>query len=417
MSSAGDALKEAIACGETARIRAAAKAAHVSLHRGDVNDPLGLGLLLLPLAGHADAKIREAVANACAYLPPPMGDPELERLVDDGDPFVKNAARSAIEKRDALEAAARKSDELDVVSEEILAGREAGVSPAARRRVEQAIKKRMAYVFGQLFHQLANVNGPLDNAVGRIRDEASKPAPNLAAIRRDAKLVAERRALQWSVIVATRIYMSAATPRFREERLAAIVDEAAELVADVLATTGRRLELANEIDRSLTAHVDRELLSQAVQNVLKNGAESYGEREGAAPLRATARPSSGGSRVVISFEDEGAGMTDAQLATLFVPYRTNKPGGTGLGMLNVRKMVEEVHGGKLAVKSAPGRGTTISFTLRAKPAAAKTVAKTRTARGKTSKAAAVSHANGALHPTPQANTPALSHSGATEDET
>lgn len=54
--------------------------------------------------------------------------------------------------------------------------------------------------------------------------------------------------------------------------------------------------------------------------------------------------------------DTGHGMTEEQLAKLFTPFFTTKPNGTGLGLSNVRKIID-AHGGAIRVKSESGRGT------------------------------------------------------------
>jgi signal transduction histidine kinase len=66
--------------------------------------------------------------------------------------------------------------------------------------------------------------------------------------------------------------------------------------------------------------------------------------------------------VVLSLADKGRVMTEGQIARAFVAFRSSKPGGAGVGMLIVRRMVEEVHGGPVAITSAPGAGTAVSPT-------------------------------------------------------
>lgn len=57
-----------------------------------------------------------------------------------------------------------------------------------------------------------------------------------------------------------------------------------------------------------------------------------------------------------SVEDTGCGMTAETLDRLFTPFFTTKAGGTGLGLSNVKKIVD-AHGGSIAVKSESGNGT------------------------------------------------------------
>jgi signal transduction histidine kinase len=247
--------------------------------------------------------------------------------------------------------------------------------PGPRKIAVRAIRKREAYVVGQLYHQLTNIATPLKNVLQRIRDEAAKNHPNRETILKDARLAIERLELQWSVIEATKAYTATVTPRFRDEPLARLVDEAFELLGDGV-LGGRRVRLTNEIDERLSAQVDRNLLSQAIQNVLKNGVEACGDTDEERELRVSAKLQRGGSQVAISFTDRGMGMTKDQLAMLFVPYRSRKPNGTGLGMGNVRKMVDEVHGGKVAVTSREGEGTTVTFHLRTRQRGAKKAERT-----------------------------------------
>lgn len=57
-----------------------------------------------------------------------------------------------------------------------------------------------------------------------------------------------------------------------------------------------------------------------------------------------------------SVEDTGKGMQEADLEKLFTPFFTTKPSGTGLGLCNVRKIID-AHGGELSVWSEPGKGS------------------------------------------------------------
>ena len=74
-----------------------------------------------------------------------------------------------------------------------------------------------------------------------------------------------------------------------------------------------------------------------------------------------------GDEVVTTVTDQGIGMTPEQVERIFDKfYRADASAtavsGLGLGMSLVKGIIEG-HGGRIWVTSAPGRGTTVSFTL------------------------------------------------------
>lgn len=80
----------------------------------------------------------------------------------------------------------------------------------------------------------------------------------------------------------------------------------------------------------------------------------------------------GGARwIEVTVGDTGRGMDEADRERLFQPFtqgRNISEGvaghkGTGLGLYIVKSIVDQ-HGGKIEVKSAPGQGTRISFSLK-----------------------------------------------------
>jgi PAS domain S-box-containing protein len=89
---------------------------------------------------------------------------------------------------------------------------------------------------------------------------------------------------------------------------------------------------------------DAQLLREVITNLLKNALEAV-ERSGRVLL--CAEPAPGG--LVLSVEDDGPGIPDTLLASLFRPFVTTKRTGTGLGLAFCRKVVEE-HGGRILVQ-------------------------------------------------------------------
>jgi CheY-like chemotaxis protein len=69
--------------------------------------------------------------------------------------------------------------------------------------------------------------------------------------------------------------------------------------------------------------------------------------------------------VVISFEDTGCGMTEAERDHIFTPYFAEREGATGSGLaLWLSKLLLESWGGDITiVRSGPGAGTCFEITL------------------------------------------------------
>jgi len=68
--------------------------------------------------------------------------------------------------------------------------------------------------------------------------------------------------------------------------------------------------------------------------------------------------------VSIAIRDDGAGIPPDVLGRVFDPFFTTKDVGRGTGLgLAVSHAVVAAHGGRIAVESAPGAGSTFRVTL------------------------------------------------------
>jgi two-component system sensor histidine kinase HydH len=125
-------------------------------------------------------------------------------------------------------------------------------------------------------------------------------------------------------------------------------------------TAGERISISLDCARNLPEiHGDRDRLSQVFINILLNGVQAM-EDGGALAIRVRADRKN--QVVVIAFQDTGTGITSEQMAQVFFPYFTTKPGGTGIGLAISQKIVVD-HGGSIRIDSEPGRGTTVFVEL------------------------------------------------------
>jgi len=101
---------------------------------------------------------------------------------------------------------------------------------------------------------------------------------------------------------------------------------------------------------------DPDQLRQALLNIILNATQVVGDG-GQIRVLVRARPDA----MEIAVADNGPGMDDDVKSKIFNPFFTARQDGTGLGLAIVHK-IADLHGGDIAVETAPGQGTT--FTLR-----------------------------------------------------
>jgi len=121
------------------------------------------------------------------------------------------------------------------------------------------------------------------------------------------------------------------------------------------------------------AKVDREQVSQLIQNLILNAKEAMpdgGEINIFARTekvdRGSKLPLQAGEYVSIRIEDTGIGISKEHIDSIFDPYFTTREEGHGLGLSVVYSVIKR-HGGYIEVDSEPGKGSVFTFYL---PAAA-----------------------------------------------
>ena len=104
----------------------------------------------------------------------------------------------------------------------------------------------------------------------------------------------------------------------------------------------RGAEVRTQIEGgTFTLHADRQLLDEVLTNLLKNALEA--KPQGAKVLISARRDAWGITFIV---EDDGPGIPESIRNSLFKPFSTTKPKGTGLGLAFCRKVADE-HGGTI----------------------------------------------------------------------
>jgi two-component system, sporulation sensor kinase E len=112
---------------------------------------------------------------------------------------------------------------------------------------------------------------------------------------------------------------------------------------------------AEELAQLPRVMADRNQLKQVFFNITKNALDAM-QPGGRLKIRARADDQS----VFLLFGDSGSGIKQEDLVRLFQPYHTTKPGGHGLGLMIVQRILRE-HGGQVGIESKEGVGTVVTL--------------------------------------------------------
>ncbi|MBK7708815.1 MAG: PAS domain S-box protein [Acidobacteria bacterium] len=104
---------------------------------------------------------------------------------------------------------------------------------------------------------------------------------------------------------------------------------------------------------------DESSIEDAVLNLILNAGDAIGDRPNGLM---TVALESDGKAALISVSDNGCGIETAKHDEIFLPFKTSKNDGTGLGLTAVKR-IARAHGGDCAVESVPGKGSTFTIIL------------------------------------------------------
>ena len=142
-----------------------------------------------------------------------------------------------------------------------------------------------------------------------------------------------------------------------ECRLAAVLAEAVESCKDK--ASQKQIGITVSCDPAVLVKIDKTLFEQAIVNLIDN-AINYSDPD--KRITVGAKRDTAAEEIAISVSDEGIGIAPEHLGRLFERFyrvdksRSRKLGGTGLG-LSIVKHIALAHGGRVAVESAPGKGS------------------------------------------------------------
>ncbi|MFO7569776.1 MAG: ATP-binding protein [Smithellaceae bacterium] len=154
------------------------------------------------------------------------------------------------------------------------------------------------------------------------------------------------------------VYAKPVAPRIVQVDLVKVLEQAVALAEQGI--LAKSVDVKIDVQNIPQVNVDPAMITDAFLNIIRNAVEAV-DNNGSIRISARSIGSQPPSVLVI-VEDNGAGIADEDMPHLFNPFFTKKKHGTGLGLSQVSKIVEQ-HQGKIEIISEIGRGTKVCVTL------------------------------------------------------
>ena len=213
-----------------------------------------------------------------------------------------------------------------------------------------------AEVARRLAHEIKNPLTPIQLSAERLQMKlASKLDPaDAGMLDRSTQTIVNQVAALKRMVDAFSQYARAPEPAMRELDLNALVREVLTLYESLGSSI--RLDLTEALPPLVG---DAAQLRQVIHNLLQNAQDALGDTPSP---RITVTSSLTGSTIGFSVTDNGSGFPEHLMMRAFEPYVTTKTKGTGLGLVIVKKIIEE-HGGAVAISNIEPHGARVSITL------------------------------------------------------
>ena len=136
--------------------------------------------------------------------------------------------------------------------------------------------------------------------------------------------------------------------------VADIIDDVLNImIADL---SHRKIELEKNIEENLRkVMLDADRMKQVFMNLILNSMQAMPD---GGKLIIKCYNDENNKKVLVEIRDTGLGMSKETLNNAFEPFFSTKAGGIGLGLSNVKKIIEQ-HGGSIHLESKEGEGSSV----------------------------------------------------------
>ena len=218
------------------------------------------------------------------------------------------------------------------------------------------LMENLGYIFSGIRHEIGNPVNSVKMALSVLSmnlDQYSKPVIQ-EFLQRAMGEISRMEYLLKSV----KNFSMYETPNIEPVLLAPFIGNFIHLVEKDFAANGIRIKVKMP-EKPLAVMTDDRTFHQVLLNLLTNAGDA---------LKNTEHPEiqivilEDSTFVQVQVIDNGCGMSENELSTLFRPFFTSKPQGTGLGLVIVKKMLSKMNS-HIHVDSTPQQGTIVTLTI------------------------------------------------------
>jgi len=221
--------------------------------------------------------------------------------------------------------------------------------------------ERMAFLghmLDDISHQIRNPVQIIGGLARRLEDGGTN--------RKYVKTIKEESGRLEKLLDTLHAFLALPRPKMRQRRLAKLIKAADERFKTITERYGVKWECHyddNQLSRK-TMLIDLPLLLEALEAVVLNACEAYGEKQAAKTVTLQLQKTSEGPwSYAIRIIDHGRGIKADDLPHVVSHFFSKKTRHIGMGLTFAQRILEEQHG-ELAIDSTEGEGTTVTFFLK-----------------------------------------------------
>jgi hypothetical protein len=160
--------------------------------------------------------------------------------------------------------------------------------------------------------------------------------------------------------ITSRFNKIGSPPSYEEQDILPLIQEACQYYRGRIPRFGKNVQIIEPKGPIPPVKVDGEILSWALENLIKNGLDAISERDGSIEVTAE----SNGQWLEVRVKDTGRGLNRDEKRKIFTPGYSTKKFGWGLGLPLAKRIIENYHSGRLVLESSqPGEGSIFAISL------------------------------------------------------